>query len=285
MVAKNFKFLSKYHKDTQKIWAQILGVTQSTISAYANGKMPIPTDFLKAISTRYNVSIDDLMNKDLSLEYDIPKKIHINDAAIFADQMYPILTSNTAKSNDSFNYAYRLWCSYLQIEDINNLYRDIKTLEHAVSLFQKAWKELNTYVALANSISVILFVYSLYSQRSVKALQEVISNGSNDYINLETLFLQDPRVKRETNPYARQQKDFFEKYDDLVYHNIKLLKSNSRFSELGDFYLAICNLLGFTEDYIEYEYSSRAGICMLDQLCKLDNEYALRFWDYVPQIS
>ena len=70
MVAKNFKFLYRYYKDKQEVLAQMLHVPQSNISAYINGKKPIPTDVLNNISVRYNVPIDDLVNKDLSVEFD-----------------------------------------------------------------------------------------------------------------------------------------------------------------------------------------------------------------------
>ena len=42
MVAKNFKFLYRYYKDKQEVLAQMLHVPQSNISAYINGKKPIP---------------------------------------------------------------------------------------------------------------------------------------------------------------------------------------------------------------------------------------------------
>ena len=118
MVAKNFKFLYRYYKDKQEVLAQMLHVPQSNISAYINGKKPIPTDVLNNISVRYNVPIDDLVNKDLSVEFDSPQTVTLDDAAHIAESMFPILTSNVAKTNDNFNRAYELLFASLQLEDV-----------------------------------------------------------------------------------------------------------------------------------------------------------------------
>lgn len=285
MIVKNFKFLYRYYKDKQEVLAQMFHVSQSNISAYINGKKPIPTDILNSISIRYGVSIDDLMNKDLSLEYDSPQTVGLNDAVSFSENMFPILTSNVAKTNDNFNRAYEMLHSSLQIDNIENLYRKIGSLEHVISLFQKAWEESNTYVALSNSLSTILLIYVFYSQRGIKIGQELLDKGSLTSFDIESTFLRDPNKPIEKNPYEQQQKSFFQKYDDLVYHNIKLLKDNNHFSALGDFYLAMCYFLGFAEDFLEYEICSQTGLYMLIQLCKLENTYAEKIMESLPPIS
>ena len=81
-ILQRAKFLYQYYKDKQEILARMLHVPQSNISAYINEKKPIPTDVLHNISIRYNVSVDDLINKDLSMEFDSPQTITMDDAAL-----------------------------------------------------------------------------------------------------------------------------------------------------------------------------------------------------------
>lgn len=145
MVSKNFKFLYQYYKDKQEVLAQMLRVPQSNISAYVNGKKPIPTDVLHNISIRYNISVDDLINKDLSLEFDSPQTLTVDDAAHFSKKMFPILTSNVAKANDNFNTAHEILLQSLSLEQIDDFYKNIGELEQSIVLFQKAWDESNTY--------------------------------------------------------------------------------------------------------------------------------------------
>ena len=97
--------------------------------------------------------------------------------------------------------------------------------------------------------------------------------------------LRDPRKPIVVNKFEQQRKLFFEKYDDLVYQNIKLLKRNMQFSELGDFYLAMCYFFGFAEDIVDYETCTQTAMLMLLQLCKLENKYADSFMESLPSIS
>ena len=285
MIAKNFKFLYQHYKDKQEVLAQMFHVPQSNISAYINGKKPIPTDVLNSISVRYGISIDDLINKDLSVEFDSPQTIDLNYAMSLSENMFPILTSNVAKTNDNFNLAYKILYSSLQLDNIEDLHSKIAVLENAISLFQKAWEESNTYVALSNSISIILLAYSFYNQQGIKIAQKLLNKGKLTSFDIRSDFLRNPDKPIEQNPYEQHQKSFFEKYHDLVYDNIKLLKNNINFSALGDFYLAMCYLVDFAEDFIEYKTGYISGIYMLIQLCKLENTYAEKLLGDLFQIS
>ena len=285
MIAKNFKFLYKHFNDKQEVLAKMFNVPQSNISGYVNGTKPIPIDVLQKIATRYGVSVDDLSNKDLSLEFGSPQTIELKDILSFGKNMLPIFTSNIAETNDNFNLAYNILLDSLSVGRMDVFYGKINVLEHAITLFQKAWEESNTYIALSNCLSTVLLIYSFYTQRGIHIGQELIEKGSLNSLDIESSFLRDPRKPEEPNPYEKKQKDFFEKYDDLVYENIKLLKSNTQFSELGDYYLAMCYYLGFAEDVLEYEKCFQTGSYMLLQLLKLDNKYADKFFETLPEIS
>lgn len=275
VIAKNFKFLRKHFHDTQKKLAEMFHVSQSCISEYSTGKKPIPVDVLSQIALRYNVSIDDLTTKDLSLEYDSPQTFDLDSVVNVGDKMLPFRTSNKAKNNDNFNRAYETIKSF-EVENVDAFYGKIAVLEHAVKLFQKAWEEAHTYVALSNSVSTVLLIYIFYNQHGIKIGEQLLSQGKITTFDIESSLLRDPN-KSTADKYANNRKAFFEKYEALVYGNIKLLKENLRFSELGDYFLAMCYCLGFVEDSVEYELSVKIGMHMLDQLCKIENKYAENF--------
>lgn len=158
-------------------------------------------------------------------------------------------------------------------------------MEQAIALFQKAWGESNTYVALSNTLSTVLLIYGFYSQRGIQLGQELIDNGTLNTLDIKRSFLCNPNKPFATNQYNQQQQLLFKKYDDLVYRNIRLLKSNTQFSPLGDFYLAMCYFTGFAEDFIDYETCAQTAVNMLLQLCKLENKYAEKFMESLPTIS
>lgn len=286
MIAKNFKFLYKHYKDKQKVLAKMFGVSQSNISAYVNGKKPIPADILNCISVRYSVSIEDLINKDLSKEYDFPINLELEEIASLGQNIIPILTSNVAESNGSFIRANeKLIFYYYKLEKIEDIHANIYRLEHAITLYQKAWEESGSYVALSNCISTVLIMYMSFNQRGIAIGQELINKGKLTTFDIQNIFLRDPNKNLQETPYRKQQIRIFEKYEDLVYKNIKLLKGNASFSELGDYYLALCYVLGFADDCIEIESCQNTGYLMMFQLCNLDNKYAEKLLDNYFKIS
>ena len=201
IIAKNFKFLRKYFKDKQTTLAKMFSVSQSDISAYENGKKEIPMDILKKIAIRYGVSIEDLMNLDLSVLYDLPQTIELKDAIDFSDNLFPLLTSNIAKNNNYFNSAYNIMLSSLQINSLDEFYDNIFSLEHAVALFQKSWDESKTYVALVNSISIILLIYSYYNQVGIIIGEQLLKNGSVNSFDIRNSFIRDPNKPTSENKY------------------------------------------------------------------------------------
>lgn len=281
MATKNFHFLWKFYKDKQTELAKMFCVSQSDISAYVNGKSVIPVDVLGKIAYRYNISIDDLTGKDLSIEYDVPQTIDLEQVMNVSTSMFPFLTSNKAKNNKNFNCAYDITMQALQVEDVQNLDGKICVFEHALDLYGKAWEESKTYVALSNSISLILFIYAFYSQRNLEIAQELKTKGSLSDLELRQKLLRNPNKPIAINKYESKRKGFFDKYNELVFKNIKLLKQNVNFSDLGDFYLSMCYFQGFTDEDFDYDSCVQTAFMMLLQQDELDNKYAEKFLDCI----
>lgn len=277
LIAKNFKFLLKFHKDKQEILAKMFGVSQSTISEYANGKMPIPIEIAEKIAYRYSITIDDLTSKDLSFEYDKPQTISIEQAIDVGNRMFPFFTSSIAETNNNFNHAYEITMTILNTKDVNTLDSKIFSVEFAIELYKKAWKKSKTYVALSNTISLILFVFVFYSQQNEDIVQNIITKGKVDYFEIQQSLLRDPRKSNPVNKYESKRKVFLDKYYNLVLEYIKFLKSNTKFNDLGDFYLAICYFLGFTDCEYDYDNCVLTALMMLTQQMEIGNKYAEKF--------
>ncbi len=63
VIGKNIQQLRKDKKITQQKLAEIMGTTQSTISAYEKGDTLILTQFLYAICNKYKISADYLLGR------------------------------------------------------------------------------------------------------------------------------------------------------------------------------------------------------------------------------
>ena len=280
MIVKNLKFLRKYYGDKQVVLARMLKVSQSTISDYECRKKPISVDILPKIAKRYNESVDDLINLDLSLKYDVPHTICLNDMTDFGNVMFPIATSNIAKKSDSFNRGRTGFYEALNVDRIEEVFGKMYKFEYAITQFQNAWEEVHTSVALANSITTVLFMFSLYNEKSLGVGQTLIDRNNTTIADLNKIMLCDPREPDYVNPYAKQRTSIFNKYKDLVYENIMLLKSKSQFLELGDYYAALCFVLGFTDEDIDDDTSYMIGVNMIGQLRSFNNKYAVEFLNF-----
>ena len=71
IVNRNFKFLRAKEGLTQREFAERLGLKQATLGAYEEGRATPPLSCLTDVSRIFKVSIDNLINGDLST---IPEK-------------------------------------------------------------------------------------------------------------------------------------------------------------------------------------------------------------------
>ena len=283
MIKKNIRFLRKFlHNDTQKALAHRLGITQGMFSEYESGKKPVSIDIAKQIANIYNVPLDDLIKKDLASEYDFPRFLTVEDAHVMGENLFPIMTSELAETNPNFTRAYRHMTDSFRFESLDEFESSIDKLELAVSLFQSAWEQTNCYVALSNSISVILLIFSFYDRHKTQIARELMDN---DKVKTATLLRGESPSAGDSIRFEEKQRSILLKHSDIVYGNIKLLKSNLSFAQLGDYYLALCTFLNFDEDFIGTDEGIHIGSYMLYQLHKLKNEYALKFIENISFLS
>ena len=63
-IGNNIKLLRKKNHLTQSDLAKILNTSQSTISAYENGKTLVLTVFIYSLATQFNLSVDMLCGRN-----------------------------------------------------------------------------------------------------------------------------------------------------------------------------------------------------------------------------
>lgn len=104
--SKNLSALIKKKSITQKMLANITGVSESTVSEYVNGKKVPPVEFLVKIKLEYGISVDDFVMTESNL-------IEIPDSADVKASEKNLDNSNKFKSSfytyyfDTSNYKGR----------------------------------------------------------------------------------------------------------------------------------------------------------------------------------
>lgn len=69
VIGKNVQFIRRKNKITQKELAEMFNTSQSTISAYENGKTLVLTVFIYSIAVKFNLSVDKLCGRTKNKNY------------------------------------------------------------------------------------------------------------------------------------------------------------------------------------------------------------------------
>lgn len=74
MIVKNIKYLRKKHGYTQETFAQALGINRPSVGAYEEGRADPRLNTLACMAELFNVTVDELINEDLTNNKRIPKQ-------------------------------------------------------------------------------------------------------------------------------------------------------------------------------------------------------------------
>lgn len=282
MLAKNLKLLRNFYGDKQIVLAKIFNVPQSNISAYENGKKEIPQDILKKIAMRYGESESDLMNIDLSEMY-MPQIANIEALIKFSKNLFPILISKSDKANETFKMNINKFYKVFE-DETDDTIEGIKVLDELIDSYMELWKQTKSYCALINSTSIILYEYLYTIIMNLTYMSKNLNFEEIDTIDLQEI----KKIQMNNNNYVKkdnrteQSIKIYEKYEKLIYKNIKKIKQNMDYADIADYYLAIMYCIGFTDIDEDYETCVNIGIYMLYQLSNIDNKYAI---DYLEKLA
>ncbi len=82
IVSDNMKYLRKLHGMTQDQFARRLGIKRASVGAYEEQRANPNIDVLKLMSKLFNVSVDDLLKKDLRKIRETPNLIPVDKPAV-----------------------------------------------------------------------------------------------------------------------------------------------------------------------------------------------------------
>lgn len=71
VLKENIKRLRKFHSMTQQDLADAIGIKRANIGAYEEGRCEPGIYVISAIAKRFNVKIDDLVNKEMYVESEV----------------------------------------------------------------------------------------------------------------------------------------------------------------------------------------------------------------------
>ena len=83
--------------------------------------------------------------------------------------------------------------------------------------------------------------------------------------------------KKDVKKTVDKKKGFIEDFDNVLFELITELKKNEKWSQLGDYYLALRYVLGIIDTGYSDEMNQAVGMQMMLAFRKVGNKYAYEF--------
>ena len=270
-LGKNIQHLRKIYGETQEDLGSILFLAKNTITGYEKGYSRPTPETLEIIAKHYGKTIDELLNVDLSelKEMELEKIVNYKDGLEKLQKILPIQRSVQGQDNRYFAKAMHIIDDVLKSfergDGVNEavIYEAYENFECAAEVVEEA---------VPNMVwCIFLLGYRCTDLKEELTMQSRMLSKRMNYKELNLY-----REKQMENGYNIRMQ-YVRCIDRELYQLIKSLKLSEKWSDLGDYYMAlryICQLIdsGYTNAMNEV-----IGMEMMINYYKLENKYAMDF--------
>lgn len=272
LLGKNIQHLREIHGDTLDELGAAIGFAKSTIKGYENGSRKPDPDTLKALANYYGKTVDELMYTDLiSL-----KKINVQQFSLSSTietfkKIMPLFSSEEAMNNASFKKGSDLSRRILDAFASGDTLRGT-IITDVTELFLQSIEETEAPEAVANLVwSIFVWWSQTFDVNEMLALQNKLLSKRMDMLELSRA------IKKVSPEVESKRQGFISDMDELLCESIKALKSDEKWSDLGDYYLALRYTNGLVDTDLSAEMNVTMGIQLMIAYAQLDNKYAKVF--------
>lgn len=222
---------------------------------------------LNEIASFFGVSSDMLLNYDYS-ELEIMEAQKCLKAFVSnLENVIPFFKIDFDNSCFNKGYKYLLDIKHTDFPTKNDYIQCKK-------MFISAWKETKRKEAVANYIAMIF--YRFFEKESFSNQMDLSE------IEYKKIIMSQYHIKQER---VTNRKEILAEYGSDMEQCIKILKADSKWSQLGDYYLALKYLFGISSHELPIETSSQIGSNLMIDLCNCDNKYATSFLKFLDDIE
>lgn len=274
IVHNNIKALRKIYGETQKELADAICVTKQCISNYERADRDPAIEDLTAIAKHYHVSLEQLTRKLIEIPKESDEFVMDKEYAqlIFCAE-FPLFYSKEADKDPDFHKAF---CFSEQIYD--KILKSEMPMNTMVNLcwnyYTISWKKSKTIESLANLLS-LMFLCCLSQMNKEEINLEIAFHNKKTIDNdfLKKYYLRDINTETEND----DKKFFVKEYYEEVMRYITILKKHEKWSDLGDYYLALRYIVGLIDNDRDVDINQSFGDELMDTLFDIENPYAIDY--------
>ena len=293
-LSKNIKSLRKRMGETQEDLAYSIGLdSKSAVANWESGNNSPSQENLKRIAARYRVTVDQLLEDDLSTGFSLLN--YLNNVAEDRGSdllhsivcLFPIVT---IKEEDDLypklieiKASHRHFLECIENEDENSYIY----FEKALLAYGELIKQSDCISATANGLS--LFLLLIIMIKSYKYFEGVF-----DFFEIKNKIRRKKEIKRFLlEDLLSKSKDFPDKLRSMVYEDyykdimeeIRVLKGDERLFQLGDYYHCLIYIFDIVDNELSTEINQQIGLALLSDLSLMKNKFVKRIENYFIKVG
>lgn len=293
-LSQNIKSLRKRMGETQEDLAYYIGLdSKSAVANWESGNNRPSPESLKKIAARYRVTVDQLLEDDLSTEFSLLNYLNnaeedkSSDLAHLLICLFPIVT---IKNEDNL---------YPKLKDIKDIHRHffecVKNqndesciyLEKAILAYTELIKQSGCISAIANILSLWLFM--MITLRNYIELEGIfdlfeIRNKTKRKKEIKRFISEDLLSKNIDFSDNMRSINFEDYYKDIM-EKIKVLKGDKRLFQLGDYYHCLIYIFDIVDNELSTGINQQIGLALLSDLSLMKNKFIKRIENYFIKVG
>lgn len=272
LVRKNMKFMRNLYGISQSEIGEILNITQHGISQYENGQRQLNYESIQILANYFRIPIEQFVKEDLSKIIVLNSSADINSINDFFETIFPIFSSPKISTDKNFKKGYDMLMNIIQASKTMQ-FISTEYIYSCIEFFIESYNNNQTLESIANAIGLMILVlvpaYDEEKQNIATALQKEKTINKKFIKNhiLRKDYIEDP-LKEE----------FIKEFGSFIIEYIRFLKKSPKWSDLGDYYLAISYIMDAIDNNYDTDMNTLIGEEIMNTLIKLKNKYAISYW-------
>lgn len=271
-LGQNIQHLREMYGETLDELGEVIHYARSTVKGYENGSRKPDLQTLNKIAKHFSMTVDELLYTDLTdLNGVKMDNFSVKDMMDLFQTILPLYFSEDAMRNSKFSKGYK-FCHQIMDAFSNNESLRGTIISDAFQSFIEALDDLECPEAAANLMwTIFVWWTQIFDVKQMLSLQSKLQLNKfdiKDYIKMKENVSEEIKEKRQS---------FVSDIDEIFTEILKELKSDSKWSNLADYYIALKYVFAMVDSDLSPEMNSVVGMQMMMSFAKIGNPHALNF--------